>query len=160
MIHIQKLIAERNHMSNTYTSFKTSYDYLSHKCNRQEKEYELIQRNNIALLNEKRGLLHKNEIIKSELNIQSFKIVKLNGELSTLHDNNNLHEKRNIELFDMFYVLEKKVKKKFCIHILGRTLFLYSLYLNMYHVPYRLLNWSIIIIGGLSVFTCLSIPIS
>ena len=90
--------------------------------------------------------------MKYELNIKSFKIVKLKEEINILQDNNNIHEKRNIELFDMFHALEKKVKKKFCIHILGRTLFLYSLYLNMYHVPYRLLNWSIFIVGGFSVF--------
>lgn len=152
MIHIQKLIAERNHMNNTYTSFKTSYDYLSQKCDSQKKEYELIRKNNIALLNEKNGLFKNNEHMKYELNIKSFKIVKLKEEINILQDNNNIHEKRNIELFDMFHALEKKVKKKFCIHILGRTLFLYSLYLNMYHVPYRLLNWSIFIVGGFSVF--------
>ena len=88
MIHIQKLIAERNHMSNTYTSFKTSYDYLSHKCDSQKREYELIQKNNITLLAEKKGLLRKNEMIKSELNIQSFKVAKLKEEINKLQDNN------------------------------------------------------------------------
>ena len=152
MIHIQKLIAERDHISNIYTSFKTSYDYLNNKCHSQKREYELIQKNNITLLAEKKGLLRKNEIIKSELNIQVFKVAKLKEELNKLHDNNKENKKKNIELFDMFHALDNKVRKQYCIHMLGRTLFLYSLYLNMYYVPYRLLNWSIFIVGGFSVF--------
>ena len=145
MIHIQKLIAENNHMRHTYTCFKTSYDYLSHKCYRQEKEYDVIKNNNSTLLN-------VNEHINSEVNIQSYKVIKLKEEISTLHILNNETNKTNETLLNMFHVLENKIKTKHCIHILGRSIFLYSLYLNMYYVPYPFLNGSIFILGGLSVF--------